>query len=60
MEVYVQVTVTTVDKRKNKLVFKANFYEMAEKVMLVDFRLSTVCFLCSKYVLGNQVTFVSG
>ena len=36
-----QVTVTTVDRRQNQLVFKANLVEMDNKI-LVDFRLSKV------------------
>lgn len=34
-----QVTVSTTDRRNNKLIFKINFVEMDEKI-LVDFRLS--------------------
>ncbi|XP_048471632.1 serine/threonine-protein kinase Chk1 isoform X2 [Rhincodon typus] len=34
-----QVTISTMDRRNNKLIFKANFIEMNERI-LVDFRLS--------------------
>lgn len=34
-----QVTVSTTDRRNNKLIFKVNLVEMDEKI-LVDFRLS--------------------
>lgn len=34
-----QVTVSTTDRRNNKLIFKINLVEMDEKI-LVDFRLS--------------------
>lgn len=34
-----QVTVSTMDRRNNKLIFKINLVEMDEKI-LVDFRLS--------------------
>jgi serine/threonine-protein kinase Chk1 len=35
-----QVTVSTVDKRKNLLVYKAHVIEMGNKMVLLDFRLS--------------------
>uniref|UniRef100_A0A2D4G8I3 Uncharacterized protein n=1 Tax=Micrurus corallinus TaxID=54390 RepID=A0A2D4G8I3_MICCO len=34
-----QITISTMDRRNNKLIFKANLVEMDEKI-LVDFRLS--------------------
>lgn len=37
-----QVTVSTQDKRSNKLIFKVHLLEMNQKVLL-DFRLSKVC-----------------
>lgn len=37
-----QVTISTTDRRNNKLIFKVNLVEMESKI-LVDFRLSKVC-----------------
>eukprot|EP00057_Strongylocentrotus_purpuratus_P022517 XP_011676991.1 PREDICTED: serine/threonine-protein kinase Chk1-like [Strongylocentrotus purpuratus] len=56
-----QVTISTLDKRKNQLTFKANLLEMDQKV-LVDFRLSKVNFLRSFHKLKElqrRVAFIN-
>ena len=37
---YFQITVSTVDRRKMQLVFKASVLEMGNDIVLLDFRLS--------------------
>lgn len=55
------LTFTTIDRRKNNLIFKSNIIEMSGKVLL-DFRLSRGCglefkklFLKAKEKLGDSV-----
>lgn len=55
---FFQATVSTMDRRNNKLIFKIHFLEMEERI-LVDFRLSRV----SKKVTleaGNELDAYDG
>lgn len=54
-----QITVTTQDKRKAHLVFKASLIEMNSKI-LVDFRLSRVSLRKRFYLLRDNFDFMEG